>query len=260
MANPYNVLGISPEAQDVVIESAYRALVKQNHPDAGGDPEKFKEIQKAYEKIISGDAQGTKTGVGFADFLNAFDQPVDTHTIKGNLGSELFIEGEYLTLALIGLVKADVSNIVFPYQAEQKENTVRWIAFFHAYNKSDQLLEWSLQTETKFVGSDEYSYQHEGDLMIPSKKARIVPSANVDLPSHFESGRAKLEPGVRADGIIVVEKLPPEVTIERIVYTQSVFAPGNTSGLVRDAERFEFRIDESKREKLKQLPVGDSGS
>jgi len=188
--------------------------------------------------------------------LSAFDQPVDTHIIKGNLDSDLIIEGEYLTLALTGLIQTDVSDIVFPYQAKKVDDTVRWVAFFHAYNKSDQLLKWTL-SKTKFVGSDEYSYQHEGDLMVPSKKARVVPSTNVDLPSHFESMSAELEPGVRADGIVVIEKLPPEVSIERVVCTQSVHAPGSTSGLVRDKERFEFRVDESKKEKLKQLPVNN---
>jgi curved DNA-binding protein CbpA len=262
MPNPYQILGVSAEAEDIVIESAYRALAKQYHPDAGGDPEKFKQIQKAYQKITSGEVQekrhAGRKGSGLADFFSTFDQPVDTHTIKGNLDSELIIEGEFLTLALTGLVRADVSDIVFPIQAEEADDTVRWVAFFHAYNNSDQLLKWSLSTETKFIGSDEYSYQHDGDLMIPSKKARIVPSANVDVPSHFESQSAKLEPGVRADGIIVVEMLPPEVTIEEVVYTQSVFAPGSTSGLVREQERFEFTIDESKKKKLKQLPVDGS--
>jgi len=50
VTTPYEVLGINPDAEDVVVESAYRALSKQYHPDAGGDPEKFKEIQEAYEK------------------------------------------------------------------------------------------------------------------------------------------------------------------------------------------------------------------
>lgn len=263
MPNPYEILGVSHDAENVVIESAYRALAKQYHPDAGGDSEKFKQVRKAYQKIISGETQakenrkGNNKDIGLTDFFSAFDQPVDTHTIKGNLDSELVIEGEYLTLALAGLIRDDVSNIVFPYQAKEAENTERWIAFFHAYNKSNQLLGWSLDAKTKFIGSDEYSYQYEGDLMIPNKKARVVPSANVDLPSHLESQSAELEPGVRADGIVVVEKLPLEVTIEKVVYTQSVFAPGSTSGFVRDKERFEFRVDEAAKGELKKLPVGN---
>lgn len=45
-------LGLSSGATDKEIKSAYRALVKQHHPDAGGDAEAFKRVQSAYDRLM----------------------------------------------------------------------------------------------------------------------------------------------------------------------------------------------------------------
>jgi len=45
----YVALEIEKGASDVVVRKAYRMLAMKHHPDKGGDPEKFKEISKAYE-------------------------------------------------------------------------------------------------------------------------------------------------------------------------------------------------------------------
>jgi len=37
--------------KSTILKSMYRKLVLQHHPDKGGDPEKFREIQQAYELI-----------------------------------------------------------------------------------------------------------------------------------------------------------------------------------------------------------------
>jgi len=44
----YESLGLSPDANENDIKKAYRKLAMENHPDKGGDPEKFKEISNAY--------------------------------------------------------------------------------------------------------------------------------------------------------------------------------------------------------------------
>lgn len=49
MVDLYAVLGVSKKAEQEEIRSAYKKLAKEHHPDKGGDPEKFKEIQQAHE-------------------------------------------------------------------------------------------------------------------------------------------------------------------------------------------------------------------
>jgi DnaJ-domain-containing protein 1 len=43
----WTVLGVDPEATRRAIEDAYRSLAKLHHPDAGGDPGRWLELQDA---------------------------------------------------------------------------------------------------------------------------------------------------------------------------------------------------------------------
>lgn len=45
----YGILGVQPTDSCADIKKAYFKLARTHHPDKGGDPEKFKEITKAYE-------------------------------------------------------------------------------------------------------------------------------------------------------------------------------------------------------------------
>mmetsp|Transcript_2213 Transcript_2213/g.3193 ORF Transcript_2213/g.3193 Transcript_2213/m.3193 type:complete len:470 (-) Transcript_2213:197-1606(-) len=45
----YNILGVEKKADARTIKKAYFKLARIHHPDKGGDEEKFKEIQKAYD-------------------------------------------------------------------------------------------------------------------------------------------------------------------------------------------------------------------
>ncbi len=58
--NPYEVLGVSPDADEETIKKAYRDLIKKYHPDryinnplADLAAEKTKEINKAYDMIMN---------------------------------------------------------------------------------------------------------------------------------------------------------------------------------------------------------------
>jgi len=47
----YDILGVAKDATPAQIKKAYRKLAIKNHPDKGGDPEKFKKISVAYDTL-----------------------------------------------------------------------------------------------------------------------------------------------------------------------------------------------------------------
>lgn len=80
----YKTLGVSRNATDDEIKKAYRKLARKYHPDAGGDEEKFKEINEAYEVLSdekkrkmydrfgTADANGIPFGGGASGGQNPF--------------------------------------------------------------------------------------------------------------------------------------------------------------------------------------------
>lgn len=51
LAEAYDTLGLSPDAEMDAVRSAYREKVKDTHPDSGGDEEEFKQVTAAYDAI-----------------------------------------------------------------------------------------------------------------------------------------------------------------------------------------------------------------
>ena len=49
MTDYYSILGVSKDCTQDEIKKSFKKLALKHHPDKGGNDEKFKEIQQAYE-------------------------------------------------------------------------------------------------------------------------------------------------------------------------------------------------------------------
>ena len=51
--DPYRALGVSPRDPVEAIRARYRELALRRHPDRGGSPDQMRELNQAYERILS---------------------------------------------------------------------------------------------------------------------------------------------------------------------------------------------------------------
>merc|ERR1719389_1294281 len=65
----YKLLEVEKSASEPEIKKAYRKLAVKHHPDKGGDPEKFKEITRAYE-VLSDREKRERYDQGGEDAVN----------------------------------------------------------------------------------------------------------------------------------------------------------------------------------------------
>jgi molecular chaperone DnaJ len=63
----YGILGISRDASDSDIKQAYRKLVLQHHPDAGGSAVEFRKVAEAYEVLSNPEKKQAYDSYGSAD-------------------------------------------------------------------------------------------------------------------------------------------------------------------------------------------------
>ena len=79
MQDPYRTLGLREGATDVEIKSAYRARVKEFHPDSGGreDGEGFRLIRDAYEMLTREQANPARQ-IPVVSWTGGFVDPVKT--------------------------------------------------------------------------------------------------------------------------------------------------------------------------------------
>lgn len=90
--NPYEVLGVSPNADEETVKKAYKELVKKYHPDkyvnnplADLAAEKMKEINQAYDQIVNKGTSSQGTGysnAGYGGYGGYTNQPPTFSTVR----------------------------------------------------------------------------------------------------------------------------------------------------------------------------------
>ncbi len=106
--NPYEVLGVSENADMETIKKAYRDLVKKYHPDkyvnnplADLASEKLKEINKAYDMILNGQtASGGYSGSHSRTSNNSASGSADFRTVRMFINQNRLNEAEQMLSSL----------------------------------------------------------------------------------------------------------------------------------------------------------------
>ncbi len=115
MNNPYEILGISPNATDDEVKAAYRELAKKYHPDNYGDnplsefaEEKMQEINEAYDAIIrmrkNDSSSSSSSSSRYTDIRNliTLGRTIDAETLLDGIPAPLrdaewyFLKGSVL--------------------------------------------------------------------------------------------------------------------------------------------------------------------
>jgi DnaJ family protein A protein 2 len=121
----YTLLGVSKNSSDADIKKAHRKAALQHHPDKGGDAEKFKEINEAYEVLRDPEKrrvydqvgeEAMKNGVGGgggpADIFNMFgghrERRGDNVVHKLKVSLDEMYKGNVRRLQLTRSVKCEI--------------------------------------------------------------------------------------------------------------------------------------------------------
>jgi len=110
----YELLGVNKDADQDTIKKAFRKMAMTHHPDKGGDPEKFKEISKAYEILSDPEKKEIYDEQG----EEGLDGSSGGHGGGGDIFSELFGMGGGHRGGARSKQKRKGDDVMFPLKVE----------------------------------------------------------------------------------------------------------------------------------------------
>ncbi|WP_121742540.1 J domain-containing protein [Natronorubrum halophilum] len=251
MESHYEALGLPLTADDRAVRRAYRALLKDHHPDQGGSREQFLRIKGAYEAIIGErppeDHEPNASAIEHSDgelcqsSRPTYDPDEGDGETTGNHGLEgLTVSSTHLAVTLSALVHdVPLERLVDGHVPAAADRTV---AFFRVQNTGSQTLSWQGTANTSFIGDDGFLY--EGSSIVTPHAER--------LPERWCGIDVDIAPGMALDAIVIAQEIPTDVTVETVMYTQRVPDPEGTAD--DGIERYLFELRPLVRERLDRLP------
>jgi molecular chaperone DnaJ len=119
-ADPYRILGVSSQASGAEIKAAYRALVKQHHPDAGGDATTILALNAAWEVLgdperrAAFDRRSSVAGVGGVAGRGA-KYPSTKGSTADHAALELWMASVY------GPIDRNLAQVINPFATQLKQ-------------------------------------------------------------------------------------------------------------------------------------------
>lgn len=93
--DPFEVLGINPDASSEEIDKAYKRAAKKAHPDAGGTAEEFVRVTNALAKIKDPDNDGkpdNREAAAYERVANFFINSINATINHGGLGTQIDLD------------------------------------------------------------------------------------------------------------------------------------------------------------------------
>jgi len=126
--------------------------------------------------------------------------------IQSSAGESLTIETGSVSATLVGVPEVRIDDLVYAHYRDRLGESTRACALFDVENTGDVPINWTSR-QTKFIGSDTYTYRQSHLSVDPAK---LAPGC---YPSQVE-----IEPGCRARIITPVEQLPSTVGVAKVIH------------------------------------------
>jgi DnaJ-class molecular chaperone len=206
MSNPYEILGVDKSASQDEIKKAYRIAVLKYHPDKGGDVEKFKLIQGAYEILSDSEKRAH------------FDNPPPPQTPFQDLFSHLFNQKQHQTTSKRG-----------------NHNYQITINLEDAYRGINKKIGINLQ-KTCFSCQNKCSNCQGQGIVIMQMGPMIMqqPCNNCSGRGFTSNGCSNCTSGFKSEKIILEVKIPPGIdsgnTMTYMGLGEQALKPGDENG------------------------------
>lgn len=209
MGRPHEVLDVPRDADEDVIRDAYRALMKEHHPDHGGSTEQFLRIKDAYESMLDdGGVTAPLTAGSGGGTVTATRPGTEEGSEQGTVvedDSALEASADGLVVRLTALTERLPNAALLP---DHVEDGRRVGACFRVQNEAPEPVTWRAR-KVRFVGS-------EGERYLPS----VYRPKQTDLPDRWRGDDVELDPGESANSFLLSRTMPEDVAVEAIVYDQ----------------------------------------